>query len=233
MGYWSHDPSKILCPQLHILIFHCKREWQDGRVTELCVWDCWFESPCLLLFVTLGKTLVTPCKTATGWRLRPVHLVSSYWGKVIMWWKDNKLYDIQLVMTLGLTKTEVWLCPERNDSRSQFWFGFGLVIFRIPYTYYYSYNNDIYNSSPEWRTCLWLGHHPSLWAGLDFSLYFPCMLGVCILLPYFVVFLFFCMFWHISYVSSTIHILYVILISLIDILQLWNLTDWDKCFAHD
>jgi hypothetical protein len=37
-----------------------------------------------------------------------------------MWWKDNKLYDIQLVLTLGLTKTEVYLCPDKKDNRLRF-----------------------------------------------------------------------------------------------------------------
>ena len=37
-----------------------------------------------------------------------------------MWLKDKKLYDIQLVLTLGLTKTEVCLCPDRNDNCSRF-----------------------------------------------------------------------------------------------------------------
>ena len=37
-----------------------------------------------------------------------------------MWWKYNKLYDIQLVLNLGLIKTEVCLRPGRNDNRSRF-----------------------------------------------------------------------------------------------------------------
>jgi hypothetical protein len=37
-----------------------------------------------------------------------------------MCWKDNKLYDIQLVLTLCLTKTEVYFCADRNDDRSRF-----------------------------------------------------------------------------------------------------------------
>ena len=37
-------------------------------------------------------------------------------GQVIMWWKDYKLYDVQLVLTSGLTKTEVCLCLDRNDN---------------------------------------------------------------------------------------------------------------------
>ena len=41
-------------------------------------------------------------------------------GQDIMWCKDNKLYDILLELTLGLTMTEVSLCPDRYDSRSWF-----------------------------------------------------------------------------------------------------------------
>ena len=54
-----------------------KREQHDGLVTDLCTWGCRFEYLCFLLFATLGKTLATPCKTATGWRLRTAHLVWS------------------------------------------------------------------------------------------------------------------------------------------------------------
>ena len=46
--------------------------------------------------------------------LLAVHLVWSNLGQVIMWWKDNNLYEIQLVLTLGLIKTEVCSCLDRN-----------------------------------------------------------------------------------------------------------------------
>ena len=66
-----------------------KLKFHDGRSDGALYLG--LRSPGFLLFVTLGKTLATPCKTAT-----------------------------QLVLTLGSTKTEVCLCPDRNGNRSWF-----------------------------------------------------------------------------------------------------------------
>ena len=33
-----------------------------------------------------------------------------------MWWKGDKPHDNQLVLTLGLTKTDICLCPDKDDS---------------------------------------------------------------------------------------------------------------------